>query len=118
MKTHSLEVQSFINDERFSPYQWIVLILCFLVAAADGFDTAAVGFIAPSLVGEWDIPRAALGPVMSAALIGLGIGALAAGPAADRIGRKAVLVLSVFFFGVWSLASALTVSASHVHSIR
>lgn len=106
MKTHSLEVQSFIDNERFSPYQWIVLVLCFLVVAADGFDTAAVGFIAPSLVGEWGITRAALGPVMSAALIGLGIGALAAGPAADRIGRKAVLVLSVFFFGVWSLASA------------
>jgi AAHS family 4-hydroxybenzoate transporter-like MFS transporter len=43
---------------------------------------------------------------MSAALVGLGIGALVAGPAADRIGRKAVLALSVFFFGVWSLASA------------
>jgi MFS transporter, AAHS family, 4-hydroxybenzoate transporter len=106
MKTHSLEVQSFIDSQRFSPYQWIILILCFLVVAADGFDTAAVGFIAPSLIGEWGVTRAALGPVMSAALVGLGIGALAAGPAADRIGRKAVLVLSVFFFGVWSLASA------------
>jgi MFS transporter, AAHS family, 4-hydroxybenzoate transporter len=106
MKTHSLEVQRFIDSQRFSPYQWIILILCFLVVAADGFDTAAVGFIAPSLIGEWGITRAALGPVMSAALVGLGIGALAAGPAADRIGRKAVLVLSVFFFGVWSLASA------------
>lgn len=106
MKTHSLEIQSFIDSQRFSPYQWIILVLCFLVVAADGFDTAAVGFIAPSLIGEWGITRAALGPVMSAALVGLGIGALAAGPAADRIGRKAVLVLSVFFFGVWSVVSA------------
>jgi AAHS family 4-hydroxybenzoate transporter-like MFS transporter len=114
MKTHSLEVQSFIDSQRFSPYQWIILILCFLVVAADGFDTAAVGFIAPSLIGEWSITRAALGPVMSAALVGLGIGALAAGPVADRIGRKAVLVLSVFFFGVWSLASA---QASSIESL-
>ncbi|MDR5815513.1 aromatic acid/H+ symport family MFS transporter [Caballeronia sp. LZ033] len=114
MKTHSLEVQSFIDSQRFSPYQWRILILCFLVVAADGFDTAAVGFIAPSLLGEWGITRAALGPVMSAALVGLGIGALAAGPAADRIGRKAVLVLSVFFFGVWSLASA---HASSIESL-
>ncbi len=114
MKTHSLEVQSFIDSQRFSPYQWIILILCFLIVAADGFDTASVGFIAPSLIGEWRITRAALGPVMSAALVGLGIGALAAGPAADRIGRKAVLVLSVFFFGVWSLASA---QASSIESL-
>jgi MFS transporter, AAHS family, 4-hydroxybenzoate transporter len=102
----TIEVQSFIDGERFSPYQWIILMLCFLVVAADGFDTAAIGFIAPSLIGDWNITRAALGPVMSAALVGLGIGALAAGPIADRIGRKAVLALSVFFFGVWSLASA------------
>ncbi|AET94239.1 major facilitator superfamily (plasmid) [Burkholderia sp. YI23] len=106
----TIEVQSFIDGERFSPYQWIILILCFLVVAADGFDTAAIGFIAPSLTSDWGIARAALGPVMSAALVGLGIGALAAGPAADRIGRKAVLVLSVFFFGVWSLASAQATS--------
>ncbi|SAK45018.1 4-hydroxybenzoate transporter [Caballeronia hypogeia] len=102
----TIEVQGFIDGERFSPYQWVILILCFLVVAADGFDTAAIGFIAPSLIGDWGVTRAALGPVMSAALVGLGIGALAAGPAADRIGRKAVLALSVFFFGAWSLASA------------
>jgi MFS transporter, AAHS family, 4-hydroxybenzoate transporter len=113
-----IEVQSFIDSERFSPYQWIILVLCFLVVAADGFDTAAVGFIAPSLIGEWSITRAALGPVMSAALVGLGIGALAAGPAADRIGRKAVLALSVFFFGVWSLASAQATSIESLTAWR
>jgi MFS transporter, AAHS family, 4-hydroxybenzoate transporter len=113
-----IEVQSFIDRERFSLYQWIILILCFLVVAADGFDTAAVGFIAPSLIGEWGITRAALGPVMSAALVGLGIGALVAGPAADRIGRKAVLALSVFFFGVWSLASAQATSIESLTAWR
>ncbi|MFM0716331.1 aromatic acid/H+ symport family MFS transporter [Paraburkholderia strydomiana] len=102
----NVDVQAFIDEQRFSPYQWTILLLCFLVVAADGFDTAAVGFIAPSLVQQWGIARSSLGPVMSAALVGLGIGALAAGPFADRLGRKTVLVLSVFFFGVWSLAAA------------
>ena len=62
MKTHSLEVQSLIDSQHFSPYQWTILVLCFLVVPADGFDTAAVGFIAPSLIGDWAISRAALGP--------------------------------------------------------
>ncbi|MCO2636952.1 aromatic acid/H+ symport family MFS transporter, partial [Pseudomonas aeruginosa] len=106
----TLDVQSFIDAERFSPCQWLILILCFLVVAADGYDTAAIGFIAPALVQGWGIARSALGPVMSAALAGLGIGALAAGPCADRLGRKTVLVLSVACFGAWSL-----VSVSYTH---
>ena len=58
----------------------------------DGFDTAAIGYIAPSLVTEWGIERPALAPVLSAALFGLAVGALSSGPLADRLGRKTVLV--------------------------
>ncbi|CAB3780358.1 4-hydroxybenzoate transporter PcaK [Paraburkholderia ultramafica] len=114
----SVDVQAFIDEQRFSPFQWTILVLCFLVVAADGFDTAAVGFIAPSLVQQWGIARSSLGPVMSAALVGLGIGALAAGPCADRLGRKTVLVLSVFFFGVWSLAAARATSIEALTLLR
>jgi AAHS family 4-hydroxybenzoate transporter-like MFS transporter len=114
----NVDVQAFIDEQRFSPYQWTILVLCFLVVAADGFDTAAVGFIAPSLVQQWGIARSSLGPVMSAALVGLGIGALAAGPCADRLGRKTVLVLSVFFFGVWSLAAARANSIESLTLLR
>ncbi|MBN3764421.1 aromatic acid/H+ symport family MFS transporter [Burkholderia sp. Ac-20365] len=114
----TVDVQAFIDSQRFSPFQWTILVLCFLVVAADGFDTAAVGFIAPSLVQDWGVARAALGPVMSAALVGLGIGALGAGPLADRVGRKAVLVLSVFFFGLWSLAAARATSIESLTALR
>ncbi|NKJ45644.1 aromatic acid/H+ symport family MFS transporter [Burkholderia sp. SG-MS1] len=114
----NVDVQAFIDEQRFSPYQWTILVLCFLVVAADGFDTAAVGFIAPSLVQQWGIARSSLGPVMSAALVGLGIGALAAGPCADRLGRKTVLVLSVFFFGVWSVAAARANSIESLTLLR
>ncbi|MEM5383306.1 MFS transporter [Paraburkholderia phymatum] len=102
----SVDLQDFLDGQRFSPLHWITLILCFLIMAIDGFDTGSIGYIAPSLVQEWKIPRESLGPVLSASLFGLGIGALVAGPIADRIGRKVVLVGSVVFFGIWSLASA------------
>ncbi|MCG5076943.1 MFS transporter [Paraburkholderia tagetis] len=116
MKTFErvVDTQAFIDGQRFSSFQWVILVLCFLVVAADGYDTAAIGFIAPSLVQQWGIARVALGPVMSAALVGLGIGAVLAGPLADRLGRKTVLVLSVAFFGLWSLAAAF---ASTVESL-
>lgn len=100
------DVQALIDERPFTGYQWLILILCFLIVAVDGFDTAAIGYIAPALVQDWDIQKSSLGPVMSAALFGLAFGALFAGPLADRIGRKRVLVVSVFFFGLCSLATA------------
>ncbi|RQS63542.1 MFS transporter [Burkholderia sp. Bp8963] len=120
MKTFErvVDTQAFIDGQRFSPFQWVILVLCFLVVAADGYDTAAIGFIAPSLVQQWGIARVALGPVMSAALVGLGIGAVLAGPLADRLGRKTVLVLSVAFFGLWSLAAAFANSVESLTVLR
>jgi MFS transporter, AAHS family, 4-hydroxybenzoate transporter len=107
-----------INSIDMSLYQKAVFFLCFLVLATDGFDAGAIGYVAPSLVTNWGISRAVLGPVMSASLIGLGLGAVVAGPMGDKIGRKAMLVASVGSFGVFSLAAAHADSAGILAIMR
>jgi AAHS family 4-hydroxybenzoate transporter-like MFS transporter len=114
----NLDVQTFINANPLSRYQWRVVILCFLIVFLDGLDTAAMGFIAPALSQEWGINRASLGPVMSAALIGMVFGALGSGPLADRFGRKGVLVGAVAVFGVFSLASAYSGNVDQLLVLR
>lgn len=113
-----LDVQTLINDRPLSRYQWRVVILCFLIVFLDGLDTAAMGFIAPALSQEWGIDRASLGPVMSAALIGMVFGALGSGPLADRFGRKLVLVGAVLVFGGFSLASAYSSNVDQLLILR
>ncbi|QCI10948.1 MFS transporter [Pseudomonas putida] len=113
-----LDVQTFINQQPLSAYQWRVVILCFLIVFLDGLDTAAMGFIAPALSQEWGIDRASLGPVMSAALIGMVFGALGSGPLADRFGRKVVLVGAVLVFGGFSLASAYATNVDQLLVLR
>jgi AAHS family 4-hydroxybenzoate transporter-like MFS transporter len=49
-----------------SPYQWLILSLCFLIVAVDGVDVAIMGFIAPAVIKEWDISKAAFGVVILA----------------------------------------------------
>ncbi|MGO4474957.1 MFS transporter [Massilia sp. 2TAF26] len=106
--TAQVDVQQLIDTGRFTRYQFLIAFLCFIIIAIDGFDTAIIGFIAPSLRGEWHLTPQHLAPLLSAGLVGLAFGSFLAGPLGDRIGRKTILVLSVLFFGIWSLASAYT----------
>lgn len=101
-----LNVDEFVDERPVTGVQWLVLALCFLVLIADGFHTAAMAFVAPALTHELSISRLALGPVLAASLIGLAVGALVAGPLADRYGRKRVLIASVAICSIGSLVSA------------
>ncbi len=96
----TVDVQVFINSRPLSRFQLTVIILCFLVVAADGFDTAAVGYIAPALRAEWKVTPAQLAPLFGAGLFGLMAGAFLFGPLADKVGRKAVLIFATAAFGV------------------
>lgn len=102
-----LDVQRFLDEQPFSRFQWEIFALCFFIMLVDGFDTAAIGYIAPSLLKEWGIAKPALLPVLSAALFGLAAGGLMAGPLADRFGRKRIIVGAVLVFGIGCLSSAL-----------
>ena len=105
-------------DKKMSLLQWGVVVICFLVVALDGLDTAAIGFVAPALVREFGVTKSALSPVFSAALFGMAIGAFIAGPLADRVGRKPVLIVSVLAFGVFTLAAAWSTSIGMLTLLR
>ncbi|SEF03568.1 MFS transporter, AAHS family, 4-hydroxybenzoate transporter [Burkholderia sp. WP9] len=114
----TIDIKAFIDGRSISPYQWLLVALCFLVVTADGMDVAIMGFVAPSIIHDWGISRPAFGLVMSAAPLGLVIGALGAGPASDRVGRKWVLITSVFLFGVFTIATAFTRSPMEMATLR
>ncbi|GMG94378.1 MFS transporter [Cupriavidus metallidurans] len=101
----TLDVKRFIDAQRFSPYQWLILVVCFLTIAIDTYDAFAVGFVVPVLIQEWHLDKAVFGPVMSASIFGMAIGALLAGPLFDRTTPKTVMVASMVMFGLCSLGS-------------
>src|SRR5215510_13951326 len=94
----AIDLVDFIDRHPVGGFQIRLLLACAAVLFLDGFDTQAIGYVAPDLARDWNLARGALGPVFSAGLLGLMIGALVFGPVADRIGRKRVIVFSTAAF--------------------
>lgn len=106
--TQRRDLQALIDAAPVGKMQWRVIICCFLVVMLDGFDTAAIGFIAPDIRTHWQLTAGDLAPLFGAGLLGLTAGALLCGPLSDRFGRKRVIELCVFLFGALTLASAFS----------
>lgn len=84
---------------------WVIGV-CVLIAALEGYDVQAFGVAAPRLAPALGLDPGQLGWAGSMANIGLVLGAVLGGWAADRWGRKPVLLVSILAFGVFSLATA------------
>ena len=89
-----------------SPEQVRTIALCAVVVVLDGFDTQCMGFLVPVIAENLRIPLPSFGPVLSAALVGLMVAAMASGPIADRWGRRWVIIVSVVVFAVFALLTA------------
>jgi AAHS family 4-hydroxybenzoate transporter-like MFS transporter len=114
----SLDVAEFIDQQPVGRFQIGLLLTCAAVLFLDGFDTQAIGYVAPVVAREWGLTKGALGPVFSAGLFGLMLGALLFGPLADRIGRKKIIVFSTLAFGIGSLVTAFVQDAHMLLAVR
>jgi AAHS family 3-hydroxyphenylpropionic acid transporter len=82
------------------------LWFCTAAALLEGFDNQTMGVAAPRLIAEFHLSAGQSGVIFSSATIGLFFGALIGGRAADHIGRKRALTVSLLLFGVCSLFTA------------
>ena len=112
MQPSTIHVEQIVERGTMSAFQVGLLALCGLCLIIDGFDAQAMGYVAPAIVQQWGIDKAALGPVFGAGLLGMLLGSMILTPLADRVGRRPVLILSTFFFAACMLAT------TQVHDLR
>ncbi len=107
-----------LDRQPLGRFQIRLLALVVLLLVTDGYDTQAIGYVAPVLTGLWHVPRASFGPVFSAGLVGLMLGAMIFTPFADRYGARRVLLWCTGVYALLSLATAFAPSREALLMLR
>ncbi|MCB1122390.1 MAG: MFS transporter [Verrucomicrobiae bacterium] len=118
MPTLQNEVRSLFDNRKMASFQYAVIGICFLMNMLDGMDVLVIAFSAPAISEEWGIGPQALGIVFSAALAGMTLGALVVAPQADRIGRKALILICALIMGISIYATSLVETVNQLMVLR
>jgi MFS transporter, SP family, arabinose:H+ symporter len=90
-------------------FYWSLTLLATLGGFLFGYDTANIGsalnFVPYHLTGF------ANGYLVAGASLGAAAGAIIGGPAADRFGRKALLIIDALIYAMGAIGSAITPDA-------
>ncbi len=84
----------------------IVAVLCWIAVLLDGFDMVVLGVVLPSMMEDpkWELTAAEGTQISTAGLFGMMVGALSIGRLTDLVGRRWVMILSVFSFSLLTIA--------------
>ncbi|MGW8765912.1 MFS transporter [Streptomyces sp. NPDC055815] len=114
MTDHERRTTTDVRRQRNSLW-WIVSIAA-VTLLFDGYDLVVYGTVVPTLLRDPDqlgaLSPGQAGALGSYALVGVMVGALAAGAVGDRVGRRRVMVVNLVWFsvgmGLTSFATSVT----------
>ena len=109
-----IETDALINSRKIGRPQIVVGILGACALFVEGFDTSAIGYIAPQISREWNVPASVLGTILTADMVGLLLGYLFVAPLSARFGHKRTIIACTTFFGVMTF---LTITSANVEML-
>ncbi len=100
----SVDVTDIMDEQETGLFHVRIVALCALMLFLDGIDNQGIAYVAPALTQAWHLSKGALAPVFTAGIIGVATGALLTGPLTDRFGRRPMMLGTVIWFSVLTLA--------------
>ncbi len=101
------DINDIVDGQKIGLSACLICLVALLALVSDGFDLAAMGYVAPELVKDWGIAPARLVPAFSAGIIGMMVGGPVMGILGDKYGRKRIIVWGLLAIGVATLATTL-----------
>ncbi len=110
MSIQTLNINTVVDEAKFTPFHWSVLIWCLLIIIFDGYDLVIYGVALPLLMQEWGLSAVQAGLLASTALFGMMFGAMSFGTLSDKLGRKKTIMICVAIFSGFTFLGAFASS--------
>lgn len=113
-----LNINSLLNQAKFSKFHLSVVFWCTLINICDGYDLVIYGVVLPKLMEQWSLNSVQAGMLASTAMCGMLVGALSCGILADKFGRKRILLLCVFFLSAFTFLGSFASNPTEFAILR
>ena len=110
--------QRILAENPMGRRQWTAVALAIFLNGLDGYDAASISFAAPGIAESWGLDPAALGWVLSMELIGMAVGSLAFGMAADRFGRRPCILTCLILMASGMLGATFSQDVLQLSTAR
>lgn len=107
MTNHTSIIRDRIDNGPMTLAQIIIVGIGFILNCVDGVDVVAISVAAPAITSSWGISSVELGYILSAALVGMAIGAMFLAPLSDVYGRRKIVLFSVLLTGISMIITGL-----------
>ncbi|MBV8451061.1 MAG: MFS transporter [Deltaproteobacteria bacterium] len=104
--------------QEISHEQWHVFWAAFMGWVVDAFDFNVLAFILIDIQKSFAVDRALAGALGTVTLVTRALGGIAAGTAADKVGRKLPLMVSILWFSLFAFLSGFSRSYAMLFALR
>jgi AAHS family 4-hydroxybenzoate transporter-like MFS transporter len=84
-----------ISQRPMSGFQWLMVVICFILNFNDGIDVLIVSFSSTEIIKDWGLTKVEMGYIFSAGLAGMTLGCFLIAPLADKWGRRKIFLISI-----------------------
>src|SRR5574343_334735 len=118
MQSNKININTLIDEAKFTPSHWCVLFWCLMIIIFDGYDLVIYGVALPLLMQQWSLTAVQAGLLASAALFGMMFGAMIFGTISDKLGRKKAILICVSLFSGFTFIGSFATGPAEFAALR
>lgn len=114
----NINPEKIIETSKFNRFHYSLIAWGFFIILFDGYDLVVFGTVVPVLMQEWGLTSVEVGAIGSYGLFGMVFGAMFFGMLADRVGRRNVIMTSLFLFSFFTMLCGFADSPTMLSTFR